>query len=80
MPRNFYRRIELVFPVEDPDLRRRIVEDYLPLLWQDSVNARELQPNGAYLPVRPDPGSTPMAVQPALIACHAAPPEPESGD
>ena len=26
MPRNFHRRIEVLFPVVDPDLRRHVVE------------------------------------------------------
>lgn len=47
MPRNFYRRIEAVFPVEDPELKERmihILETYLA----DTKNARILRSNGAY--------------------------------
>lgn len=59
MPRNFFRRIESVFPIEEPALRRRLVhilETYLA----DTKNARILHSNGAYYRVR---GSTNKAVQ-----------------
>ncbi|MEP7071388.1 MAG: polyphosphate kinase 1 [Verrucomicrobiota bacterium] len=53
MPRNFYRRIELAFPVEAPALRDELIHDVLPTLLQDRVKARELQPNGSYLRLQP---------------------------
>jgi polyphosphate kinase len=51
MPRNFYRRIEVVYPVYDPALRRRIIEDVLPTFLRDNAFATELHANGAYLPI-----------------------------
>ncbi|MEZ5275404.1 MAG: polyphosphate kinase 1 [Opitutaceae bacterium] len=80
MPRNFYRRIELMFPVEDPDLRDRIINNYLPLLWKDNVNARELQPNGAYRPVAIREGEPRVSIQSTLVARHAIPPGTDSSD
>lgn len=53
MPRNLYRRVELMFPIEDPVLRRRIRHTYLETLLADNVDARLLQPNGAYIRQRP---------------------------
>jgi polyphosphate kinase len=50
MPRNFLRRIEMLFPIDDPALRQRILEQYLPTMLADNVDARALQPSGAYLP------------------------------
>lgn len=47
MPRNFYRRIEAVFPVEAPDLKARLIgilETYL----RDTQNSRVLRANGSY--------------------------------
>lgn len=47
MPRNFFRRIECVFPIEEPELLERtiqILETYLA----DTKNARFLRSNGAY--------------------------------
>jgi len=51
MPRNFYRRIEVVFPIEDDALRARIVDDILGPILRDNAYARMLAPNGAYRPV-----------------------------
>ena len=47
MPRNFYRRIEAVFPIEDPDHRARVL-DILETYLKDTRNARLLRANGAY--------------------------------
>ncbi len=51
MPRNFVRRVEVLFPIEDPALRRWITHELLPAELRDNVNARVLHANGAYLPV-----------------------------
>src|SRR5207244_4679025 len=48
MPRNFYRRIELAFPVETPALRDQIINDVIPALLNDRMKARELQADGMY--------------------------------
>src|SRR3989440_2656734 len=53
MPRNFYRRIELAFPVETPTLRDQIINEVLPSFLNDRVKARGLQPNGTYRRLRP---------------------------
>ena len=49
MPRNFFRRVEVVFPIKDPALRRWIVEELFTLELQDNEFARMLHPNGGYL-------------------------------
>jgi polyphosphate kinase len=48
MPRNFFRRVEVVFPVEDGNLRERIRGELLETILQDNVKARFLQPGGSY--------------------------------
>jgi polyphosphate kinase len=60
MPRNFYRRIELAFPVENPALRDQIINEVLPSFLNDRVKARELLPNGTYRRLKPE-GSEPRA-------------------
>jgi polyphosphate kinase len=60
MPRNFYRRIELAFPVENPTLRDQIINEVLPSFLHDRVKARELQPDGTYRRLKPE-GSEPRA-------------------
>jgi len=54
MPRNFFRRIELAFPVENPALRDQIINEVLPSFLHDRVKARELQPDGTYRRLTPE--------------------------
>jgi len=60
MPRNFLRRIELAFPIQDPALRNQLVEEVLPRFLNDRVKARELQPDGRYRRLKPE-GKEPRA-------------------
>ncbi len=48
MPRNFFRRVEVVFPIEDGTLRERITSEILSLLLSDNTKARFLRPDGTY--------------------------------
>jgi polyphosphate kinase len=48
MPRNLFRRVEVVFPVRDPALRKRVVEEILPAYLADCVKARVLGADGVY--------------------------------
>ena len=47
MPRNLERRVELLFPVEQHDLKARLIEN-LHLTFRDNVNAWSLAPDGTY--------------------------------
>jgi polyphosphate kinase len=60
MPRNFFRRVEVAFPLENPILRDEIVNEVLPSLLHDRVKARELQPDGSYRRLKPE-GKEPRA-------------------
>src|SRR6185503_19181455 len=51
MPRNFFRRIEVAFPVEDGAIADRIVREVLRGSLADNIKARVLQPDGTYRPV-----------------------------
>jgi polyphosphate kinase len=48
MPRNFFRRIETVFPVLDGNLRERVISELLALPLADNARARLLQSDGTY--------------------------------
>jgi polyphosphate kinase len=48
MPRNFFRRIEIVFPIEEPALRDRIVNQILATQLADNVKASILDSDGNY--------------------------------
>src|SRR5881296_2012290 len=54
MPRNFYRRIEVAFPIETPALRDQITNDVVPAFLHDRVKARELQPDCTYRRLEPE--------------------------
>jgi polyphosphate kinase len=49
MPRNIDRRVEVLFPIEDPTLRQHILENVLQVYLQDSAEAYVLQGNGEYV-------------------------------
>jgi polyphosphate kinase len=53
MPRNFRRRVEIMFPIEDHQLKRRVVDGILGVVLADNVKARELQADGTYRRVTP---------------------------
>src|SRR5204863_8896250 len=54
MPRNFFRRVEIAFPIEQPYLRDEIIDGVLPKFVHDRVKARELQPDGSYRRLKPE--------------------------
>ena len=56
MDRNLSRRVEVVFPVEQPDLKARLVDEILKTVLADNVKARELLPDGSYRRVVPAEG------------------------
>lgn len=60
MPRNFLRRVEVAFPIENPALRDNIINEVLPRFLNDRVKARELQPSGSYRRLKPE-GPEPSA-------------------
>lgn len=47
MPRNLERRVEIMFPITDDDLKERVLE-IIKLLLADTVKARVLNPDGKY--------------------------------
>jgi polyphosphate kinase len=63
MPRNFFRRIEVMFPVEDARLKSRLTDDLLQLVLRDNLKARELQSDGTYTRVRPAVGEATIRSQ-----------------
>ncbi len=67
MTRNFTRRIETMFPIEDAALKARVVDEILGLIMADNVKARRLQPDGTYVRVTVPEGATPLRSQAALL-------------
>lgn len=52
MSRNLDRRIEMMFPIEDPDNKKKLLE-VLKLYFRDNVKAWKLSPEGTYQKVEP---------------------------
>jgi len=71
MNRNMVRRVELAWPVTDPLLRQRIVDECLVAYLNDGVDAWNLGPDGTYVR-QPAQGKKPVyAAQAALMARYS---------
>ena len=73
MPRNFYRRVEVMFPIDSPPLKKRILRDILPDYLKDNVRARELLTDGTYVMKTPAEGETPFRCQHELLNLPSQP-------
>jgi polyphosphate kinase len=76
MPRNFFRRIEVLFPIEDGVLRERIIHEILSVSFADNQKARFLLPDGSYQRHAPRRHETARRSQNEFIALAQAPVEP----
>ncbi|HEY1490851.1 MAG TPA: polyphosphate kinase 1, partial [Verrucomicrobiae bacterium] len=72
MPRNLFRRIEVVFPVEDGNLRERITSEILAVTLADNVKARFLRADGTYRSNKPSNGDKPRRSQTEFIMLATA--------
>ena len=70
MDRNFFRRVEICFPVFDPKLKQRVIGEGLKPYLDDNSQAWEMSAEGHYRPVTPRRGK-PQAAQEALIGVLA---------
>ena len=68
MPRNFIRRVEVIFPVLDPALKKWITSEMFPIELRDTENSQVLHSNGAYQPVARQPGERPLSAQAHFMA------------
>ena len=51
MYRNFFRRIEIAFPVLDAKVKKRVFKEGLEMYLKDNTNAWEMLPDGSYHPL-----------------------------
>ncbi len=49
MPRNLFRRVEIVFPIVSPGMKEH-VDEILDWFWRDNVKAKVMLPDGTYVP------------------------------
>jgi len=66
MTRNLHRRIELMYPCEDPKLKAHLM-NLLELYWKDNTKSWRLLPNGEYEKIQPLQGEEEFSVQKYLL-------------
>ncbi len=68
MPRNLDRRVEILFPIENPDFVSYVKEDILSIYLRDNVQARIMNADGSYQRLTPEQnGTEPVSTQEVLI-------------
>ena len=68
MPRNFFRRVEIAFPIVDRELRERVIREELLLYLEDNSRAWIMQPDGHYVRAQPGDGAVRSAQDELLKA------------
>ena len=68
MPRNFFRRIEVVVPITDAANRERVLTQILTAQLADNRQAWTLKPDGSYAPPEVPKGGTPRDCQAEFMA------------
>jgi polyphosphate kinase len=67
MPRNFFKRVEIAFPLEDAQVRQQVLEDGLWVYLQDDAQAWDLLPDGTYRRVPRPTDTAPKSAQQLLL-------------
>jgi polyphosphate kinase len=70
MPRNINRRVEVLFPVQDPRLIKYVHDELLQTCLSDNVKGRLMQPDGSYVRVKADGKKAPINSQEWLLEWH----------
>jgi polyphosphate kinase len=73
MNRNMLRRIELAWPVNDPQLRQRLIDECLVAYLHDGRDAWDLQPDGHYKRAKGAEDPRAHSAQQALMERYAVP-------
>jgi hypothetical protein len=68
MPRNFVRRVEVMFPIDDSAIRDRVLGEILATQLADNVKARVLLPDGSYQRAGVGPEGVAVRSQEAFVA------------
>jgi polyphosphate kinase len=67
MPRNLDRRVELLVPIDDLSCRKKLME-ILDSYFRDNQNAWQLQADGTYRRLTPEPDESPIRAQELLYS------------
>jgi polyphosphate kinase len=68
MPRNLNRRVEILFPVQDQGILRRIRDEILPIYLSDNLKTRVLHADGSWEHVWPGDDEQPLNAQEYFVA------------
>jgi polyphosphate kinase len=68
MPRNFFRRVEVLFPIRDAALRHWIISEFFPVQLRDNDNTHVLDSSGAYRPAPRGTDERPFSAQAYCMA------------
>jgi polyphosphate kinase len=68
MPRNFFRRVEVLFPIKDAALRSWILTELFPVELRDNDNTNVLDSSGAYRPASRGADERPFSAQAYYLA------------
>ena len=63
MPRNYHRRVEIMIPVLDPEIKTRIIKEILANSMADNVKSWALRSDGSYARTVAAAGDTPFRAQ-----------------
>ena len=66
MVRNLHRRVEIAFPIENPALRERVIEEGMLPYLKDTRESWNMNSDGSYEPV-PRDGTEPVRAQQILL-------------
>jgi polyphosphate kinase len=67
MPRNFRRRVEVMYPILDDSLKRRAIDEILGTSWRDTTKAWSLKQDGSYTRIVAKDDETPFRSQTRFI-------------
>ncbi len=67
MPRNFFRRVEVAFPLGGRKNRNRVIREGIDACFDDNLHAWDMQPDGTYRRCEPGPDEPPVSSQDRLL-------------
>jgi polyphosphate kinase len=80
MPRNFFRRVEVMVPVLDPGIVARVLREIVPTYLADNTRSRELHADGSFHPLRPEADAQPRRCQIDFLEPRSASPDEAAAD
>ena len=72
MPRNLEGRVEVLFPIETPEVLRAVRDHILFAHLKDTTNCRHLLPDGSFEPMAPKDGEEPFNSQAHMLEHQAS--------